>query len=82
MRIMRNWNNNDKIEINYPMNLSLRTWAINKNSVSVDYGPLTFSLKIDEDYIKRDSKETAIGDSRWQKNANAEEWPSYEIYSK
>lgn len=82
LRIMRNWNNNDKIEIYYPMNLSLRTWVINKNSISVDYGPLTFSLKIDEDYIKRDSKETAIGDSRWQKNVNAEEWPSYEIYPK
>ena len=80
IRINRKWNNDDKIELNLPMNLSLRTWTTNKNSVSVDYGPLTFSLKIDENYIKRDSKETAIGDSRWQKTANSEEWPSYEIY--
>ena len=82
MRIMRKWNNGDKLEICYPMSLSLRTWTTNKNSVSVDYGPLTFSLKIDEEYIKCDSKKTAIGDSRWQKNANAEDWPSYEIYPK
>ena len=79
---MRKWNNGDKLEICYPMSLSLRTWTTNKNSVSVDYGPLTFSLKIDEEYIKCDSKKTAIGDSRWQKNANAEDWPSYEIYPK
>lgn len=82
MRIMRKWNNGDKLEICYPMSLSLRTWTTNKNSVSVDYGPLTFSLKIDEEYIKCDSKKTAIGDSRWQKNVNAEDWPSYEIYPK
>ena len=34
------------------MHLNLRTWQVNKNSVSIDYGPLTFSLKIQEKYIK------------------------------
>ena len=27
-----------------------------------------------------DSKESAIGDSKWQANADQTKWPSYEIY--
>lgn len=64
------------------MQLSMRTWQVNKNSVSVDYGPLTMSLKIDEDYVKKDSRATAIGDSKWQEGADASQWPTYEIYAK
>ena len=62
------------------MKLSVRTWNKNKNSVSVNYGPLTFSLKIKERYVKKDSREAVTGDSKWQENADAEKWPSYEIY--
>ena len=68
------------MELTLPMQLSLRTWQVNKNSVSVNYGPLTMSLKIREKYVKSDSKETAIGDSQWQKDADASQWPTYEIY--
>lgn len=78
--IRRTWKNDDKVELTLPMQLSLRTWQVNKNSVSVNYGPLTMSLKIREKYIKSDSKETAIGDSQWQKDADASQWPTYEIY--
>lgn len=80
IRLMNNWKNGDKITLKFPMNLQTRTWEKNKNSVSVNYGPLSFSLKIKEDYVLRDSKETAIGDSRWQENADPKKWPSYEIY--
>lgn len=38
------------------------------------------SLKIDEDYQQKDSRETAIGDSKWQEGADASTWPTYEIY--
>jgi len=48
------------------MKLSLRTWEANKNSVSVDYGPLTFSLKMDENYV--------------QDGDGTEEWPAWSIY--
>lgn len=78
--IRRTWKNDDKVELTLPMQLSLRTWQVNKNSVSVNYGPLTMSLKIQEKYVKSDSKETAIGDSKWQKDADASQWPTYEIY--
>ena len=78
--INRTWKNGDKVSLRLPMSLSMRRWAVNKNSVSVDYGPLTLSLKIMERYVTRDSKETAIGDSHWQKTADASKWPTTEIY--
>lgn len=60
----------------------MRQWQANKNSVSVNWGPLTLSLKIEEEYKQLDSRATAIGDSKWQENADASAWPTYEIYPK
>jgi hypothetical protein len=80
IKLTNNWKNGDKIELQLPMELKLREWTKNKNSVSVNYGPLTFTLKIGENYLSKDSKETAIGDSRWQENADPKKWPSYEIH--
>jgi len=78
--INREWANGDRVELTLPMSLSMRTWQVNKNSVSVDYGPLTLSLKIAEKYVEKDSRETAIGDSKWQKGADSKKWPTTEIY--
>ena len=80
IRLNRSWKNDDKIVLVLPMRLSVRRWERNKNSVSVDYGPLSFSLLIGEKYEKKGTKETAIGDSGWQDSADASKWPSYEIY--
>lgn len=79
-KITREWSEDDEIELTVPMEISYREWQVNKNSVSVDYGPLTLSLKIKEDYRKKDSRETAIGDSKWQEGADATAWPTTEIY--
>ncbi len=73
------WKNGDKVALKLPMQLNVREWAANKNSVSVNYGPLTFSLKIKEDYVKKDSKAHVQGDSGWQQSADPEKWPSYDI---
>ena len=78
--IHREWKSGDKVEVNYPMEISYRTWQVNKNSVSVDYGPLTLSLRITEKYVEKNSAETAIWDSKWQEGADTSQWPSYEIY--
>lgn len=78
--IHREWKNGDKVEVNYPMEISYRTWQVNKNSVSVNYGPLTLSLRIAEKYVEKNSAETAIWDSKWQEGADTSQWPSYEIY--
>lgn len=80
MKLSKRWKSGDKVTLELPMKLTVRTWNKNKNSVSVNYGPLTFSLKIKEQYVQKDSKETATGDSKWQESADAGKWPSYEIY--
>ena len=80
VRIQRNWRQGDVVELRLPMSLKKTTWDKNKGSVSIDYGPLTFSLKIEEDYKLADSKTSAIGDSKWQEGVDQTQWPSYEIY--
>lgn len=65
IRIDRLWQNGDSITLKLPMTIKVRTWAKNKDSVSVDYGPLTFALKIDE---------------RWEKYGNSNAWPEWEVY--
>ncbi len=61
------------------MQLKVDTWTSNKNSISVNRGPLTYSLKIKERYVKMDSRKSAIGDSKWQESADPNKWPSFEI---
>ncbi|BDD08234.1 hypothetical protein FUAX_06660 [Fulvitalea axinellae] len=80
VRIERKWNDKDKVTLDLPMELSVDRWAKNHNSASVNYGPLTFSLKIKENYIKKASDETAIGDSKWQDGVDTQKWPSWEIH--
>jgi hypothetical protein len=79
-RIENSWKQGDVVELVLPMKLKREDWANNKNSVSISYGPLTFSLKIDESYKLIDSKKAVAWDSKWQPNADQSKWPSYEIY--
>jgi hypothetical protein len=80
VRLERVWKNRDVVTLHLPMQISVRQWAANHDSVSVNYGPLTFSLKIGERYDRKDSSQTAIGDSAWQKTADPSQWPAFEIY--
>lgn len=80
VRMERTWKNGDVIVLSLPKELKVRTWKENHNSVSVDYGPVTFSLKIGEEYEKGASDKTAVWDSKWQKNADVSKWPSFEIH--
>jgi hypothetical protein len=82
IRVEREWSDGDNLVLNLPMELGIRTWEVNQNSVSVDYGPLTFSLKIEEEYNKINSIESAIGDSKWQADADPEKWPAFTIDAK
>jgi hypothetical protein len=81
LRINREWANDDEVKLFFPMRLTKRVWALNKNSISINYGPLTLSLKIKERYEEKDSRKTAIGDSHWQATADPSKWPTYEIYA-
>ena len=47
------------------MRIAVRTWAKNHNAVSVDYGPLTFSLKIGE---------------KWTRYGGTDDWPEWEVH--
>jgi hypothetical protein len=61
------------------MQVRVREWEKNKNSVSVEYGPLTFSLLIKETMRQVASEKTALHDSGWQPSADPSKWPSHEI---
>ena len=80
VRVEREWKNNDTVTLDLPMEISVQRWTANHDSASVNYGPLTFSLKIGERYERQDSARTAIGDSAWQKTADPSKWPSFEIF--
>jgi len=81
IKLSNKWKNGDRITLHLPMKVTTREWEKNKNSVSVNYGPLTFSLKIDEKYVKNtNSKEVAVADAKWQPTADPTKWPTFEIY--
>lgn len=80
VRIEREWRNDDSVVLNLPMKVSTQTWTANHDSVSVNYGPLTFSLKIGEQYVRRDSTKAVIADSGWQTTADPSQWPAFDIY--
>jgi hypothetical protein len=63
--INRTWGTNDKVRLEIPMEISVRVWETNQNSVSIDRGPLTYSLLIGE---------------RWQAYGNYDPWPAFEVF--
>jgi DUF1680 family protein len=62
--IDRKWSRGDKLDLTLPMTIGLRYWARNGDSVSVDRGPLTYSLKIGEKYTRY---------------AGTDEWPAWDV---
>ncbi len=65
IKISRTFQDGDLITLNLPMELNLTKWEENKNSVSVHYGPLTFSLRIEENYIR---------------TGGTDKWPAWQIF--
>jgi DUF1680 family protein len=64
--IDRYWSAKDYIVLTLPMKIGVRTWKENRQTVSVDRGPLTYSLKIGE---------------RWVREGGTDEWPAQEVYA-
>jgi hypothetical protein len=64
--IERTWQPGDKVQLSLPMEISLRTWEKNQRSVSVDRGPLTYSLLIGE---------------RWRRYGGKDDWPEQEVFA-
>ena len=63
--IDRSWADGDKVMLRLPMDIKIKTWAKNHDSVSVSRGPLTYSLKIGEKYVRQ---------------GGTDKWPVWEIY--
>jgi DUF1680 family protein len=61
----REWKDGDTVSLRLPMQVSVQKWAKNQNAVSVNYGPLTFSLKIGE---------------RWERCGGTDAWPEQEVF--
>lgn len=80
VKIDRSWNDGDVVTVTLPMKFVLRTWQQNKDCVSLNYGPLTFSLKIKERYDEIEGRSNSMGDSNWQSAADEKDWPSFDIY--
>ncbi|MCD6323101.1 MAG: glycoside hydrolase family 127 protein [Clostridiales bacterium] len=72
--IDREWNNSDKVSVEFLMELSYTKWPVNQ-SVTVDRGPLSYSLKIDEEWI-------ATKDIGIKLYEGTEERPNYEVFPK
>ena len=53
VRIARTWSDGDKVVLELPMALTVTRWEKNRNSVSVNRGPLTYSIKIGEKYVRQ-----------------------------
>jgi len=64
LRIERTWTAGDTIAVEMPMGIALTEWPRN-GSVTVDRGPLSYSLRIEE---------------RWQRCGGTDEWPEWEIF--
>lgn len=82
LRIDRTWRNGDTVSLHLPMRPQVRVWEKMKDAVSVDYGPLTLSLKISEELKAVDPTTTTQADSGWQKGVDKSRWPAYEIHPK
>lgn len=50
IKITREWNNNDFVELQLPMKVRISRWV--QSSAAVERGPLVYSLKIEEEWKK------------------------------
>lgn len=62
----RTWKTGDVVLLHMPMKLGVHTWSGNKNSVSVDRGPVSYSLDIKEN---------------WKQYAGSQDWPEWAVYA-
>ena len=64
VRVERTWKNGDRVRLELPQSIRIKTWPKVGNSVSVARGPLWYSLRIGE---------------RWNRYGGTDAWPAYEI---
>jgi len=65
--VERTWHSGDTVRLRLPMPTRVHTWTENRDARSVERGPLTYSLLIEE---------------QWQRYAGTDEWPEYEVFAR
>jgi hypothetical protein len=65
LTIDRTWSDGDEVVLTLPMQLRVTRWRETLNTASVHLGPLTFSLKIGEKYVRA---------------GGTDKWPAWEIH--
>ena len=63
--LRRIWQSGDGVTLQLKREVTLTRWEKNHNSVSINYGPLTFALKFNERYVR---------------HSGTDKWPAWEIY--
>jgi len=71
IRIERAWTNGDRVAVEFGMEVSLKTWP-RTGAVTVDRGPLSYSVKIGERWKKHHSRFIWEGSSKTK-------WPGWEV---
>jgi hypothetical protein len=66
IRLEREWRDGDTVMLRLPMKLAVRQWPKNDDAVSVDYGPLSFSLAIKERFASYGTRNPG--------------WPEWEVF--
>jgi DUF1680 family protein len=61
----RTWRDGDTVRLELPMAVRVKVWEKNKNAVSVYRGPLAYSLRIGE---------------RWVRYGGTDAWPAFEVF--
>lgn len=61
----RKWSDGDTVRLQLPMKIAVTRWVTNRGSVSVSRGPLTYSLKIGQKYVRA---------------GGTDKWPAWEIH--
>ena len=64
-KVDRTWKNGDQLVLGLPMQVQLTTWTDNRGTVSVNRGPLTYSLQIKEEY---------------KRHGGTDQWPAWDIF--
>ncbi len=62
--IERTWHEGDQVRLELPMDVSVTVWKKQQNAVSVSRGPLSYSLKIGE---------------QWIRCGGTDKWPEFEV---
>lgn len=79
-RLEKTWSPGETVSLDLPMRPEIKVWDQMKHAASVELGPLTFSLRIEETYHTLDGRTAAQGDSAWQPGADPSKWPTTEIH--